>query len=85
MKCVLAILTAAIMATTSPAFAGGRVGGLLGGVVAPVTAVVSAVNVNALNNVSVLNGAKVSVLSGNSTKAGVKTHILDSGFGCGCY
>ena len=58
------IVVAASLAalSASPAFAGGSKGSsIIGSVVAPITTAVSALNVNALNNVSVLNGNKVSV------------------------
>jgi hypothetical protein len=61
MKYVVATTLALLSA--SPAFAAGgaKVGGLIGSVVTPITTAVSALNVNALNNVSILNGNSVAV------------------------
>jgi hypothetical protein len=94
MKYVVAVSLAMICA--SPAFAGGGgrgssgSGGLLGigSIVAPITTAVSALNINALNNVSVLSGNKTNVsailpisLKNNSLLSG----ILGGGsHGCGC-
>ncbi|WP_353183839.1 hypothetical protein [Bosea sp. (in: a-proteobacteria)] len=97
-----AFVLAAIAAfAVSPALAGGRGGSLaggslLGGVLAPVTAAVSGVQVNALNNVSVLSGSPIA----NGNKIGVVAPVkaivsknglvggllggLGLGHGCGC-
>ena len=97
MKYIAAVTVAVLFA--SPAFAGGGGGGakgglLIGSILAPVTTAVSALNVNALNNVGVLNGANV--LSGNKTNVSAvvpvslkKTNILSGilgggSHGCGC-
>ncbi len=78
------------MLAASPAFAGGGKGAaLVGSVVAPITTAVSALNVNALNNVSVLSGNKtnVSAVTPISLKnTNVLSGILGGGssHGCGC-
>ena len=87
MKYVVAVVA---MLAASPAFAGGgaKIGGLVGSVSAPITTAVSALNVTALNNVSVLSGNKTSVstvapitLKNNNVLSG----ILGGGsHGCGC-
>jgi hypothetical protein len=59
MKYIAAVTLAVLCA--SPAFAGGSKGALIGSVVAPITTAVSPLNVNALNNVSVLSGNTTSV------------------------
>ena len=87
MKYIVAVSLAALSA--SPAFAGGsRAGSLVGSVVAPITTAVSALNVNALNNVSVLNGNKVSVAAIapiSIKKNSILSGILGGGsHGCGC-
>ncbi len=87
MKYIAAVSLAMLCA--SPAFAGGHKGGaLLGSVVAPITTAVSALNVNALNNVSVLSGNKtnVSAVTPVSLKnIGLLSGILSGGsHGCGC-
>src|ERR1700761_3405929 len=79
----LAVLSA------SPAFAGGSKGGsLVGSVIAPITTAVSALNVNALNNVSVLNGNKVNVGANapiTVSKNSILSGLLGGGsHGCGC-
>ena len=84
------IATVAIaMLAASPAFArgGAKAGGLVGSVVAPITTAVSALNVTALNNVSVLSGNKTSVVTPISLKnTNVLSGILGGGssHGCGC-
>jgi hypothetical protein len=84
------IATVAIaMLAASPAFArgGSKAGGLVGSVVAPITTAVSALNVTALNNVSVLSGNKTSVVTPISLKnTNVLSGILGGGssHGCGC-
>jgi hypothetical protein len=92
MKYIVAVAVSAAMLAASPAFAGGARGGGsllgIGGIIAPVTTAVSALNVNALNNVSVLSGNKTNVsaivpisLKKNSILSG----ILGGGsHGCGC-
>lgn len=95
-KYIAAVALASLVA--SPAFAGGPRGGgsLIGSVVAPITTAVSALNVNALNNVSVLGGG-VNVLNGNKTNVSAilpvslkNTNILSGilgggrSHGCGC-
>ncbi len=90
MKYIVAVSLAMLCA--SPALAGGSRGGSLlglGTVVAPVTTAVSALNVNALNNVSVLSGNKTNVstiapisLKKNSILSGVLGG--GSSHGCGC-
>ncbi len=76
------------LVVANPAFAGGfRGGSLLGGVVVPVSTVVSALNVQALNNVSILNGNKTSILNGNGFVTTAKigpVSISSGGHGCGC-
>lgn len=94
MKYALVLATVAAFGI-SPAMAGGRGGGsLLGGVLAPVTAAVSGIQVNALNNVSVLSGSPIA--SGNKvgivapvkaivSKNGIVGGLLGGlGHGCGC-
>jgi hypothetical protein len=91
-KYIVAVSLAALSA--SPAFAGGgsRGGSSLlgiGSILAPVTTAVSALNVNALNNVSVLSGNKtnVSTVVPISLKnTGILSGILGGGHshGCGC-
>jgi hypothetical protein len=73
----------------SPALAGGPKGGsLIGTIVAPITTAVSALNVTALNNVSVLSGNKtnVSAIVPVSLKnTNILSGILNGGLhGCGC-
>jgi hypothetical protein len=78
----------------SPAFAGGSRGGSssllgIGSILAPVTTAVSALNVNALNNVSVLSGNKtnISTIVPVSLKnTSILSGILGGGHshGCGC-
>jgi hypothetical protein len=87
MKYIVAATLAVLSA--SPAFAGGsRGGGLINSVVAPITTAVSVLNVNALNNASVLNGNKVSVAA--NAPITVKNNNILSGIlgggshGCGC-
>jgi hypothetical protein len=93
MKYIAAVTVA--MLAASPAFAGGaRGGGLLGSVVAPITTAVSALNVNALNNVSVLSGnrtnvsaiAPISIAKGGILgKNTILSGLLGGGsHGCGC-
>jgi hypothetical protein len=74
------------MLAASPAFAGGSKGSLIGSVIAPITTAVSALNVNALNNVSVLNGNSVGVVAPVSVKhTSILSGILGGGsHGCGC-
>jgi hypothetical protein len=91
MKYIAAVTLAVLCA--SPAFAGGGGskggGALIGSIFAPITTAVSALNVTALNNVSVLSGNKtnVSALVPVSLK---NTNILSgllgggSSHGCGC-
>jgi len=85
----------------SPAFAGGSKGGGggllgIGAIIAPITTAVSALNITALNNVSVLGGG-VNVLNNNKTNVSTvlpislrNTNILSgllgggSSHGCGC-
>ena len=84
------IITASLaVLCASPAFAGGYKGaGLLGNVTAPITTAVSALNVHALNNVSVLSGNKTNVSA--VTPVSLKNITLLSGLlgggshGCGC-
>jgi hypothetical protein len=87
MKYIVAVSLAVLSA--SPAFAGGsRAGSLIGSIVAPITTAVSVLNVNALNNVSVLNGNKVSLaaIAPISLKnTNILSGILGGGsHGCGC-
>jgi hypothetical protein len=85
MKYIVAASLAVLSA--SPAFAGGSKGGsLVGSVIAPITTAVSALNVTALNNVSVLNGNKVGVAAPiNVSKNNILSGILGGGsHGCGC-
>ncbi|HEY1735785.1 MAG TPA: hypothetical protein VGG12_03985 [Methylovirgula sp.] len=87
MKYIVALSLVAF--ATSPAFAGGghQSGSLIGSVVAPVTTAVSALNVTALNNVSVLSGNKTNVSAVapiTVTKTGILSGILGSSHGCGC-
>jgi hypothetical protein len=90
MKYIVTVSLAVLCA--SPAFAGGgsRGGGsLLGPVLAPITTAVSALNITALNNVSVLSGNKtnVSALVPISLKnTNILSGILGGGssHGCGC-
>ena len=97
MKYIVTVSLALLSA--SPAFAAGggaRIGGLIGSVTAPITTAVSALNVNALNNVSILSGNSTAVtavtpvsLRGNSLLS-LKNNSLLSGLlgggshGCGC-
>lgn len=96
MKYAFVLATVAAFAVT-PAMAsgkGGKVGSLLGGIIAPVTTSVSGLNVTALNNVGVLNGA--SIASGNKvgiaapvkavvSRNGIVGGLLGGlGHGCGC-
>jgi hypothetical protein len=89
MKYIVALSAAAVL-FASPAFAGGGKGiALVGSVVAPITTAVSALNVNALNNVSVLSGnsTNVSPVTGISLKnTSLLSGILGGGasHGCGC-
>ena len=85
------IVVAASLAalSASPAFAGGSKGSsIIGSVVAPITTAVSALNVNALNNVSVLNGNKVNVGANapiTVSKNSILSGLLGGGsHGCGC-
>ena len=89
MKYIVTVSLAVLFA--SPAFAAGgaRVGGLIGSVTAPITTAISALNVNALNNVSVLSGNRTSVSA--ITPISLKNNSLLSGLlgggashGCGC-
>ena len=87
MKYIVAVSLAVLSA--SPAFAGGsRAGSPIGSIVAPITTAVSVLNVNALNNVSVLNGNKVSLaaIAPISLKnTNILSGILGGGsHGCGC-
>jgi hypothetical protein len=86
MKYVVAVSLAMIIAT--PAFAGGSRGSaLVGSVVAPITTAVSALNVNALNNVSVLSGNKTNVSTNapiTLKNTGILSGILSSAHNCGC-
>jgi hypothetical protein len=92
-KYIVAVSLAVLCA--SPAFAGG--GGSKGGssllgigsILAPITTAVSALNVNALNNVSLLSGNKtnVSTIVPVSLKnTNILSGILGGGHshGCGC-
>jgi hypothetical protein len=84
------IITASVaMLCASPAFAGGSKGAsLIGNVVVPITTAVSALNVQALNNVSILSGNKtnVSTVAPVSLKnITVLSGLLGGGsHGCGC-
>jgi hypothetical protein len=86
MKYIVAASLAVLCA--SPAFAGGSKGSIVNSVVAPITTAVSALNINALNNVSVLSGNKVSVAA--NAPITVKNNSILSGIlgggshGCGC-
>ena len=89
MKYIVATAATLAVLSASPAFAGGsRRGSLINSVVAPITTAVSALNVNALNNVSVLNGNKVNVAA--NAPITVKNNNVLSGIlgggshGCGC-
>jgi hypothetical protein len=89
MKYIVTVSLAVLCA--SPAFAGGggsRGGSLVGSVFAPITTAVSALNVTALNNVSVLSGNKTSVtaIAPVSLKnTNILSGILGGGsHGCGC-
>jgi hypothetical protein len=89
MKYIVTVSLAMLCA--SPAFAGGSKGGgsLIGSVIAPITTAVSALNITALNNVSVLSGNKtnVSALVPVSLKnTNILSGILGGGssHGCGC-
>jgi hypothetical protein len=87
MKYILTVSLALLSA--SPAFAGGSRGsGLIGSVFAPITTAVSALNVNALNNVSVLSGNKTNVstvLPISLKNTNILSGILGGGsHGCGC-
>ena len=88
MKYIVTVSLAVLFA--SPAFAAGgaRVGGLIGSVTAPITTAISALNVNALNNVSVLNGNKLSlsaVAPISIKKNSILSGLLGGGsHGCGC-
>lgn len=85
----IATVTLALLCA-SPALAGGSRGGsLLGSVVAPITTAVSALNVTALNNVSVLSGNKTNVstvLPISLKNTNILSGILGGGgsHGCGC-
>ena|SRR5882757_7101807 len=76
MKYIAAVTLAVLCA--SPAFAGGGGskggGALIGSIFAPITTAVSALNVTALNNVSVLNGG-IGVLNGSNVLSGNKTNV----------
>jgi len=73
MKYIVTVSLAMLCA--SPAFAGGHRGGsLIGSIVAPITTAVSALNITALNNVSVLNGG-IGVLNGSNVLSGNKTSV----------
>jgi|HubBroStandDraft_6_1064221.scaffolds.fasta_scaffold4293885_1 hypothetical protein len=82
------VTTSVALLIASPAFAGAgsRAGSLVGNVVAPITTAVSALNVTALNNVSVLSNNKTSVVAPVSLKnTSVLSGILSGGsHGCGC-
>jgi hypothetical protein len=83
------VTTSIALLIASPAFAGGgsRGGALIGNVVAPITTAVSALNVTALNNVSVLSGNKTNVVTPVSLKnTSILSGILGGGasHGCGC-
>ncbi len=88
MKYIVTVTVA--MLAASPAFAGGggRGAALIGSVVAPITTAVSALNITALNNVSVLSGNKTNVsaivpISLKNTK--ILSGLLGGGsHGCGC-
>jgi hypothetical protein len=88
MKYVVTVSLALLSA--SPAFAGGHKGGgsLLGGVLAPITTAVSALNINALNNVSILSGNKTNataIVPVSLKNVGVLSGLLGGGsHGCGC-
>jgi hypothetical protein len=82
------VTTSIALLIASPAFAGGgsRVGGLIGNVTTPITTAVSALNVTALNHVSVLSNDKTTVVAPVSLKnTSVLSGILSGGsHGCGC-
>jgi hypothetical protein len=87
MKYIATVTVALLFA--SPAFAGGSKGiPLIGGILAPITTAVSALNINALNNVSVLSGNKtnVSTIVPVSLKnTSILSGLLGGGsHGCGC-
>jgi hypothetical protein len=95
MKYIVAVSLALLSA--SPAFAGGfggggsKGGGLIGSVFAPITTAVSALNVTALNNVSVLSGNKTNVsalvpisLTKNNILSGLLGGLGGGSHGCGC-
>ena len=88
-----------VVLCASPAFAGGSRGGSssllgIGSILAPVTTAVSALNINALNNVSVLSGNRtnistivpVSLKNTNILSGILGGGILGGGHshGCGC-
>jgi hypothetical protein len=93
MKYIVTVSLALLSA--SPAFAGGfggggsKGGGLIGSVFAPITTAVSALNVTALNNVSVLSGNKTNVsalVPINLKNTNILSGLLGGGssHGCGC-
>jgi hypothetical protein len=91
MKYIVTISLALLSA--SPAFAGGSGGGGSKGgglsVFAPITTAVSALNVTALNNVSVLSGNKTNVAAlvpVSLKNTNILSGILGGGssHGCGC-
>jgi len=95
MKYIVAVAVSAAVLGASPAFAGGARGGGalvgLGSIVAPITTAVSALNVNALNNVSVLSGNKTNVsaivpvsLKNTNILSGILGGFGGGSHGCGC-
>jgi hypothetical protein len=92
MKYIVTVSLALLCA--SPAFAGGSRGGSssllgIGSILAPVTTAVSALNITALNNVSVLSGNKtnISTIVPVSLKnTNILSGLLGGGHshGCGC-
>ncbi|MBN9061180.1 MAG: hypothetical protein BGP06_03095 [Rhizobiales bacterium 65-9] len=93
MKYAFVLATMTALAAT-PALAGGKAGSLIGGVITPVTTAVSGVKVNALNNVSVLNGVGSGNVVASGNKAGLTAIVSRNGIlggllgsrghGCGC-
>ncbi|WP_158814851.1 hypothetical protein [Methylocapsa sp. S129] len=90
MKYLIAVSLAALIA--SPAFAGAshKSTSLIGNILAPITTSVSALNITALNNVSVLSNNKTNVSAVAPITAVVKNVSVLSGLlgggshGCGC-
>ena len=83
------VTTSLALLIASPAFAasGRGIGGLIGNVTAPITTAVSALNITALNNVSVLSGNRTNVVTPVSLRnTSILSGILGGGasHGCGC-